>query len=181
MNCPDKSDSVYKSTPTSFAPSPSPRGTSPSLSRPLLLPLLFLLLLSSCRGPQELSFVRVADWKTTEPGLTTSWVSANLVCRNPNPYRLTLQELDARVSLDGRYLGNLRIDQPLPIPASSEFTLPIRLQVTMSAFYASGLAILLGNEIQVNVEGTARGSRWKVSRTMPVQYSGKHRLSDFKW
>jgi LEA14-like dessication related protein len=144
----------------------------------LLIPLLIFL--SSCRGPKELSFVRVADWKATETGLSTSWVSANLVCSNPNPYRLTLQALDARVLLDGRFLGTLRIDQPFPIPPSSEFTLPIRLQVNMSAFYASGLAILLGNEVQVTVDGTAKGSRWKVSRTMPVQYNGKHRISDFK-
>ena len=152
----------------------------PTLFRTLLLPILLLLFLSSCRSPKELSFVRVADWKATETGLSTSWVSANLVCNNPNPYRLTLQELDAKVTLDGRFLGTLRIDQPLPIPPSSEFTLPIRLQVNMTAFYASGLAILLGSEVQVSVEGSARGSRWKVSRTMPVQYNGKHRLSDFK-
>lgn len=159
----------------------STKKTSPSPHFFSVLPLLLLLLLSSCRGPKELSFIRVADWKATETGLTTSWVSANLVCNNPNPYRLTLQELDARVSLDGRFLGTLRIEKPYLIPPSSEFTLPIRLQVNMSSFYASGLAILLGNEVQVDVEGSARGSRWKVSRTMPVHYNGKHRLSDFKF
>lgn len=171
---------MIRLTPTAIAKPISNRNRLTSTYRLLFLPVLLLLFLSSCRSPKELSFVRVADWKATETGLSTSWVSANLVCKNPNPYRLTLQELDARVSLDGRFLGTIRIDQPFPIPPSSEFTLPIRLQVNMSAFYASGLAMLLGNEVQVSVEGTARGSRWKLSRTMPVQYNGKHRLSEFK-
>lgn len=141
---------------------------------------LILLFLTSCRSPKEIGFVRLVEWKTTEVGISSSKISALLLCRNPNPYRLTLRNLDARVSLDGRFLGTLGIDQPIDLPASAEFTLPIQFRVSMSGFYAAGVSILLGTELPITVEGTARGSRSFFTRTLPVQYNGRHRLSEFK-
>jgi LEA14-like dessication related protein len=164
-----------------LSPSPNSPLQSFRFSRIYLyLFCLTYLFLSACRSPKDLSFVRVVDWKTTEVGISNSKISAQLLCRNPNPYRLTLQNLDARVSLDGRFLGTLSIDQPIAIPAATEFTLPIQFQVSMTGFYASGVSILLGSELPVTVEGMAKGKRSIFTRTLPVKYSGRHRLSDFK-
>ena len=153
---------------------------SPTLRYPLLLALTYLLSLSACRTPQELSFVRIADWKTTETGLTTSTVTGHLVFHNPNPYRMTLRELKAEVALEGRNLGSLLIDSTVLIPASADFTVPARLLVNMPAFYNAGLSVLLGGEVLITVNGTARGSRSFITRSIPVKYAGKHRLSDFR-
>jgi LEA14-like dessication related protein len=152
----------------------------PTPRYPLLLAIAFLLSMSACRTPQELSFVRISDWKTSEPGLSTSTVTGHLVFHNPNPYRLTLRELTAEVALEGRNLGNLIIDSAVLIPASSNFTVPARFVVNMPAFYKAGVSILLGGELLITVTGTARGSRSFITRSIPVNYAGKHRLSDFR-
>jgi hypothetical protein len=50
----------------------------------------------------------------------------------------------------------------------------------MPAFYKAGVSILLGGELLITVTGTARGSRSFITRSIPVNYAGKHRLSDFR-
>lgn len=158
----------------------SPNSNStPPLTLPKVILLLFLFL-SACRAPKELVLVRVEDWKASQIGIATSTLNGNLVCKNPNSYRITLQDLQAKLSIDGKFLGDISIARPIEIPSSSEFNLPVILQVQMSAFYAAGPSLLLGKEVELSLDGTATGKRSIFTRSLPVKYTGKHRMSDFK-
>lgn len=89
----------------------------------LLYPLCCFL---SCSTPQGFEYKGLNNVKVKNLGFEYVDLSLNLVCYNPNNFRLDLKQVDCEVYIDNRYLGKYTLDTLMQIPKKQNFELPLK-------------------------------------------------------
>ena len=145
----------------------------------LLIPVLAIILLTSCSKPQAFDYRDLKNFKIETIGYDKTALSMDLVYYNPNGFGVDLRKVDCDVYVDNTYLGKFQLDTLMHIPRRSEFTLPSRILVDMKTVLKNSLNVLFSQEVLVNVKGTTRVGKAGFFATVPFNYEAKHKLSFF--
>jgi LEA14-like dessication related protein len=134
--------------------------------------LLAALAVAGCSGPEPPTLTPVS-------GTITSVSPAGLGLRvkleayNPNSFGLTTRDLNAKVTLDGRYdAGTVTSRHAIELPAQKRT--PIDIPVTMTWRDLTGLAGLAasGRDVPYTVEGTVAIGGEKLNVNVPFRIAG---------
>ena len=112
-------------------------------------------------------------------GLQKSRVSMDFVFFNPNSFPVNLKKIDCDVFVDSSYIGKFLLDTTIHIGRTSEFTLPVNLDVEMKDILKTSFNALISNEVLLGARGTTRVGRSGLYLTIPFRYEGKQKLNLF--
>lgn len=137
---------------------------------------IFLTVLS-CEKPKEkivLKNVRdvVVD-ATSDPTL-----KANAIFFNPNNIKGRLKNIDVEIFLNGKKAANVKQDFNTVIPANSEFTVPlvVNLNIKELGFMDTILGMVGGKKYEVRYEGSIKLNYRGIPVKVPVNYKDDIRL-----
>ncbi|NLU96009.1 LEA type 2 family protein [Chitinophaga sp. Ak27] len=146
------------------------------ISRATILAVIAAITLSSCsffktpeaRLPRKLP-VKVFNITPQRAALRVTGVYYN-----PNNYGFTFTggELDLR--LDTFYLGHVKLDTVMNIPAHATFTIPVIVEPDFAKLGNSG--INMADSVVVSFSGTMAGKVGWFSKKIDIKYQGKHFL-----
>ena len=139
---------------------------------------LFLVLLFMVSFPfiKEPEFIDDRNFGLRSVGLKTSTVYADLFYFNPNNLGLQMKKADLDVYVDDRLLGHSLLDTLITIPKKDTFSFPVMLEVEMKNIFPNAFAMLMKEEIELRIEGTAKVGKGGLFLNVPVKYRGKHRI-----
>ena len=140
----------------------------------LVLPLLF----TSCKKPIAFEYRNLTNLKLENISSEKSEVSLNLVYFNPNNFGVDLKNVNCEVFIDSIYVGKFKLDTMMHISKISEFSLPARFEVSMQNILKNSINLLF-NEVTLSAKGTTRVGKSGIYVTVPIEYSGKHKLNLF--
>ncbi len=136
-----------------------------------------ITLIAGCERPQEdiqLRTIRdvVVD-ATTDPTL-----KANAVFYNPNKMRGKLKNIDVEIFVNGKKAANVKQRYNEKIPARSEFTIPLQVNLAMKELGTMETlwGLIGGKKFEVRYKGSIRLSYKGVPFSVPVDYKDDIRV-----
>lgn len=140
---------------------------------PLLAAALLPLLLSSCKS-KDLEYLSFENLKITKAGYPESTIQLDVVCFNPNPFRIRLEELNSEVYFNENYVGKAVSIAPTPVPAKDTFRVPVQMNVKLGSTL-NGLLKMIGPSKEkppfaIRFEGEAKLRKGVVSLNYPIKY-----------
>jgi LEA14-like dessication related protein len=139
----------------------------------ILLVLLFMVSFPFIKEPE---FIDARNFGLRSVGLKTSTVYADLIYFNPNNLGLQMKKAEMDVYVDNRFLGHSLLDTLITIPKKDTFSFPVMLEVEMKNIFPNAFAMLMKEEIELRIEGTAKVGKGGLFLNVPVKYRGKHRI-----
>ena len=97
---------------------------------------------------------------------------------NPNNRKATLKEADGEAWLDSSYIGHFHVDTVVNIPARSNFTIPVKLDVDMKYLVQYSLFGFKNQEVLVTVKGKAKVGKGGIYKNIALQYEGRRNLAE---
>jgi LEA14-like dessication related protein len=143
--------------------------------------LLFMVMASgllSCGSFKEPDFRRIENLKLSRVGLRESNFTLDLFYYNPNKSGLKFKRAEGDAWIDENYLGHFTVDTMIRIPAYSEFSLPVTLQMDMSHFLKNSTALLLGKEVMVKIDGKVNVGKGMIFINYPIRWEGTQNLRE---
>lgn len=134
----------------------------------------------SCQKPQSFDYRDIRNVRIEKAGFDRSTIAMDLVYFNPNNFGVQLKHVDCDVYVDKNYLGKFVLDTTMNILKKSEFVLPSKIDVDMKNIFKNTLNAIFGTEMLVEVKGTTRVGKGGIFISVPVNYSGRHKLELFK-
>ena len=105
-------------------------------------------------------------------------ISMNLIYYNPNKFGINLKNVNCDIFVDSMYIGKFKLDTMMHIENSSEFSLPAKFEVSLTNILKSSVNMLF-NEVTISARGTTRVGKGGFYLNVPIDYSGKQKLSLF--
>ncbi|HLG40904.1 MAG TPA: LEA type 2 family protein, partial [Chitinophagaceae bacterium] len=139
----------------------------------LFVAISFVVFLSSCGKMEEPVFNYIDNVKLTKPGFSKSLVTFDMQCFNPNDSKARLKEAKGEAWLDSSYLGRFYVDTLINIPAKSNFTIPVKLDVDMKQMLFYSLTGFKNEDVLLTVKGNARVGKGGFYKKIPLSYAGK--------
>ncbi len=147
--------------------------------RYLLIVSSFLcLIFTSCGKMEDPIFNNIENVKVNKVGLSTSLMTFDMQCFNPNNTRAKLKEAEGEAWLDSNYLGRFHVDTTVQIPAISNFKVPVKLDVDMKFFLNYTLFGVQDKEVLVTVKGNAKVGKSGIYKKIPLHYEGRKNLAE---
>ncbi len=125
---------------------------------------------------KEPEFVDARNFALRSLGLKTSTVYTDLYYFNPNGFGIQMKKADLDIYIDDQFVGHTLIDTLINIPRRDTFSIPVSMEVEMKKIFPNALAILLKEEVNLRIEGTAKLGKAGIFLNVPVKYQGKHSL-----
>ena len=139
--------------------------------------LLLAMAIIGCQRPDEDIELRtikdvVVD-ATSDPTL-----KANAVFYNPNKMRGKLKNIDVEIFVNGKKAANVKQSYNEKIPAQSEFTIPLKVNLAMKELgtLETLWGVLGGKKFEVRYKGSVRLSYKGVPFSVPVDYKDDIRV-----
>jgi LEA14-like dessication related protein len=125
---------------------------------------------------KEPEFIDARNFAVRSIGMKTSTVYTDLYYFNPNGFGIQMKKADLDIYIDEQYIGHTQIDTLINIPRKDTFSIPVNMEVEMKKLFPKALSILLKEEIELKIVGTAKLGKSGLFLNVPVRYQGKHRL-----
>jgi LEA14-like dessication related protein len=142
-----------------------------------LVAVLLVFVLLSCERPTEkiqLKTIRdvVVD-AAKDPTL-----KANAVFFNPNNMKGKLKNIDVEIFINGKKTANVKQSYNMMIPANSEFTVPLVVNLNMKelGFMDTLLGMVGGKKYEVRYEGSIKLNYRGIPVKVPVKYKDDIKL-----
>ncbi len=117
---------------------------------------LFVLLLSACSMPQEVSFKNLENIKLSAVSFQEKNVSlkADAIFHNPNSVKLKVKGIRAKAYIDGEEMSTIREQLETEMPAKSDFSLPVSIEIPTKKILGNlgGLLKQLTNKKQATIK-----------------------------
>jgi hypothetical protein len=87
-----------------------------------------------------------------------------------------MKKADLDIYIDDQFVGHTLIDTLINIPRRDTFNIPVSVDVEMKKLFPNALSILLKEEVELKIEGTAKLGKSGIFLNVPVKYKGKQRI-----
>jgi len=145
---------------------------------------VLLLLFASCQEPQEPEFKRMVNFKIGEVQNNQMEVLADAVIYNPNAIKAEVVDLDIDLIVEEKVIGKINETKIVEVPASSEFSLPVRImastQVLKDNWLSSAISILTDGKTPVLFKGTVTIKVLKIPIKVPIEHVEELALKDLR-
>lgn len=142
------------------------------------LPLLATLFLTACGSIREPQLKGIENIRVDKISSGSSTMRLDLRYFNPNKFRVKLKNASGNAWLEGKKLGNFSLDTAVIVSPTSDFTLPVTLEVDMKRVLGNTLTLLLNNEVTLKIDGTARIGKSGITINYPLKYEGKQKVEN---
>ncbi len=138
------------------------------------LPLLLALaLLPGCFSYKPVELVGIRSFKVTQVGLKGISATIGAELKNPNGYRIHVQDPDVDLSINGISIGKALLDSTITLRrrSSEAYDIPVRVNFQIDqAGIIPGLATgLLSGSIKLGVKGTVVGKAGLLRKRFPFE------------
>lgn len=133
------------------------------------------ILFTACANPKDLVYQDVKNFKLMEMSMNPK-VGMDVQFFNPNKYGMTMKDADVFLYLNGKLVGNAKLEQAYDVPANDTFLLPVTLVADLQQVLPNALAIMANSTIEVELKGTVKAGRG-VFINIPINYKGKQELN----
>ena len=149
--------------------------------------VLSILLFAACSGPKEPTFKTMKNLQVKKLSLATLEIHGDAVFNNPNPVGITLSRIDLDISINDVQAAKIKQDISTKVPASSDFTVPIKMSTAPKSVLQDVGGLLQGiggalkdKKIKVNYKGNVYFSVAKVEIPVPVEYTEEIPVKNLK-
>ncbi|RYG06874.1 MAG: hypothetical protein EOO07_28440 [Chitinophagaceae bacterium] len=146
---------------------------------PLLLLVIILIFMTSCRTPKDLEFREYNSVSLDNMSFTSSTLKMNLVYYNPNNFGLELKRTELDIYVDSTFLGHSSQELQVAIPRRDVFSIPLKVDLDMKNLLKNGLTTLMNKEVLVRAVGNVKVGKAGVYKNIKVDYSSKQQFSLF--
>ena len=146
-----------------------------------LLPLLTLIIISSCSKVKDPEFRRIDHFHVKSLGLEQTTIGFNVTYFNPNNFGVTVKETAADIYMDSIYLGKFVQDSTVSVSKNAEFSIPLSGAVAMKTALQMNFQDIGNRDILLKADGNARVGKAGIFVTKAIYYQGKHKLSEIKF
>ena len=109
------------------------------------------------------------------------FLSFDVLLNNPNSYQIKVLGTDLNCAINGRNLGNLRLDEPLVIPPKNEGFVPVNASLTTKGAAASALSVLvtslISQSVDIHLSGDVRGGFFLFPKTIEIDHRERVELN----
>lgn len=145
-----------------------------------LLPLLSLVILSSCAKPKEPEFKRLESFKVKKIGLQEVTIGFAVTYYNPNKFGVGIKEGEADIYLDSVFLGKFTQDNDISVSGNSDFSIPLSGTIPVQKALQLNLKDIGNRDILVRADGAVKVVKAGITVRKPFNYQGKHKLGEIK-
>jgi LEA14-like dessication related protein len=138
---------------------------------------LLLLVLLSCSKPKGFEYKGLNNVKVKNVGFEYVDLSLNLVCYNPNNFKLDLKQVDCEVYIDNRFLGKYTLDTLMHIPKKQNFELPSQMRVSMGGVFKNAFSMFMNKEVLIKVKGKTKIGKGFIFLDVPFTYETRQAIS----
>jgi LEA14-like dessication related protein len=144
----------------------------------LFLGLVISGLLLSCTPKEEIVFRGVRNITVEMDETQEPLLSGEAFFYNPNNTKMKLKEISIDVLVDGKLSAKVRQDLKLPIPAKSDFSVPLIAKLSLKELGLLDTIINLigGKKYQIQYIGFVRVAVHGVTIKVPVKYKEELRI-----
>ena len=147
------------------------------MKRNYLFYCLLLLVLLSCSKPKGFEYKGLNNVKVKNVGFEYVDLSLNLVCYNPNNFKLDLKQVDCEVYIDNRFLGKYTLDTLMHIPKKQNFELPSQMRVSMGGVFKNAFSMFMNKEVLIKVKGKTKIGKGFIFLDVPFTYETRQAIS----
>ncbi|MFM7838618.1 MAG: LEA type 2 family protein [Chitinophagaceae bacterium] len=145
--------------------------------RSICFVLISMLILGVACTPKDLEYVKVKDWKLDRLTFKKTTIQLWVICHNPNRFSVTVEQLNADLYVDEVYLGKATLEQPLEVPRSQNFEIPLSVEVKTLPALSQALGwIAQGGQIEnfsFRIQGMAEVKKGLYRYNFPINYVQK--------
>lgn len=140
--------------------------------------LIFIGLVSCARPKEAPVFKRVSNVKVTKVTGKEAYLKADAYFFNPNNISMKLRQVDVKVSVEGKEVGQINQELKTLVPANAEFKVPVDAKVKLDKIGSLNniLGILGGKKIKVRYTGFVKVTVHKVPIRVPVDFEEEIKL-----
>lgn len=142
------------------------------------LPFRAALFLTACGSIKEPQLKGIENIRVDKISSGSSTMRLDLRYFNPNKFRVKLKSASGDAWMEGKKLGNFSLDTAVNVSPTSDFTLPVTLEVDMKRVLSNTLTLLLSNEVTLKIDGTARIGKSGITINYPLKYEGKQKIDN---
>jgi LEA14-like dessication related protein len=139
--------------------------------------LAFGTIFTSCQRPkQDIVLKNIKD--VVVDASSDPVLKANAIFYNPNDIRGKLKNIDVEIFVNGKKAANVKQDYNTSIPARSEFTIPLQVNLAMKelGFMETLMGMVGGKKFEVRYLGSVKFSYKGVPFKVPVDYKDNIRV-----
>ncbi|MBL7740618.1 MAG: LEA type 2 family protein [Chitinophagaceae bacterium] len=137
-----------------------------------------IIILSSCVSMKEPVFHGIDKVQMNKLEKGRSQVTLAIHYFNPNNKKARLKNAEGEAWMDSTYLGHFTVDEAVAIPANSNFTIPVKLEVEMKHLLKHSLSALTNEQVLITIKGKAKVGKGGFYKTIPLHYEGKQNLQE---
>lgn len=135
--------------------------------------LLLVLLMPSCKKPQDVEWLGFRHFQFLPKSFTESQLSFEMGVKNPNPYAIKVKNIQADLLIGGSPVTKYQLDSLVEIPSNQPYYLPVTVQLSNSFLLSQALALLTGDSLNYQVSGRIRAGRGGATLSFPFDQKGK--------
>ncbi|MBN1118102.1 MAG: LEA type 2 family protein [Bacteroidales bacterium] len=141
-----------------------------------LLLIILLPLVSSCGNVEEIVIGEPKEVKVH--GFEDNYlvIDVALPVDNPTLHKISIREMDVRVSLNGRYLGKLIVDERLVLKPKSNTVYQIPVKIRMANILETAFLMMnlkKGQTSELNFEGEVKARTLFFLKTVEINETRK--------
>jgi LEA14-like dessication related protein len=123
-------------------------------------------------------FNTISNVRMGKMGIGQSTITLDMQYFNPNHSKAKLKHAEGDTWLDSTFLGHFHVDTAISIPANSNFTVPVQLDVDMKYILKYAAAGFQSNQdVLITIKGNARAGKGGFYKNIPLNYEGRQNLS----
>lgn len=149
-------------------------------STTLILILLAVFFMSSCRAPQDLVFRDFNNLSLDKMGFSASTLKVDLIYYNPNNFGMELKRTELDIYVDSTFLGHSSQELQVAIPKRDVFTIPLKVDLDMKNIFKNGLTSLFNKTVSVRAVGTIKVGKAGVYKNFNIDYTSQQEIPLFK-
>ena len=138
------------------------------------------LIFAGCAKPKALQYLDIANLDIGTKNFVKPVISADLRFYNPNNYSLKMKRAEMDVMVNNQFVGHSLLDSTIDIPKLDTFSIPVKLDVDLKSVISKSLGVLLNNEVDLALKGTAKIGKAGVYKNFPFTYQKKQKLDLFR-
>lgn len=143
-----------------------------------VLSLFTIIVFSSCVSMKKPVFNGIDKVQMNKLEKGRSQVTLQLHYFNPNNKKARLKNAEGEAWMDSTYLGHFVVDETVDIPANSNFTIPVKLDVEMKHILKHSLSALMNEQVLITINGKAKVGKGGLYKKIPFHYEGNQNLRE---
>jgi LEA14-like dessication related protein len=140
----------------------------------IILYFFLILFFSSCGNFAEITIGEVTGVSVKGFQDNALLVEVLLPIDNPTHHRITISDMDLRLTMNRQYVGKLQLNDKLVVASNSDMVHRVNVQVRLVNIFGAGLMMMnmkKGQKVLFQLEGTITAKSLLMKKILPVNES----------